>query len=63
MSPRDPGAAQTIRIRGTRSNYVSDEDAARLRLYGVTVDEVPAGHFVHVDALNELIALLVERTR
>jgi pimeloyl-ACP methyl ester carboxylesterase len=48
-------------IRGGRSPYVSDADAARLRAAGARVDTLPgAGHFVHVDAFAPLLALLAE---
>ena len=47
-------------IRGGRSSYVSDVDAHRLAAAGVRVDTLPAaGHYVHVDALEALVALLV----
>ena len=46
-------------IRGGRSRYVSEDDAARLRAAGCPVDTIAgAGHHVHVDALEELLALL-----
>jgi pimeloyl-ACP methyl ester carboxylesterase len=46
-------------IRGGRSGYVSDADAARLRAAGCPVETLPeAGHYVHVDALDALVELL-----
>lgn len=47
-------------IRGGRGQYVTDADVARLQAAGVPVTTLPeAGHFVHVDALEELVAWLV----
>jgi pimeloyl-ACP methyl ester carboxylesterase len=46
---------RTSCVRGARSTYVSDADAARLPT--VTVD---AGHYVHVDALAELVTFMTE---
>jgi esterase len=46
-------------IRGGRSRYVSDADAARLQAAGVPVDTLPgSGHHVHVEALDPLVELL-----
>jgi esterase len=46
-------------IRGARSSYVKDSEAARLAAAGVPVTDLPeAGHFVHVDALPALLELL-----
>jgi esterase len=46
-------------IRGGRSRHVSDADADRLRAAGCPVDTLPdAGHDVHVEALDALLALL-----
>ncbi len=46
-------------IRGEHGGYVSDADAARLEAAGCPVDTLAgAGHFVHVDALEPLVALL-----
>jgi pimeloyl-ACP methyl ester carboxylesterase len=46
-------------IRGGRSPYVTEADARRLESLGVTVETLPgAGHFVHVDDLPGLVALL-----
>ena len=43
-------------IRGGRSRYVSDADAARLQAAGVPVDTLAgAGHHVHVEALDALV--------
>lgn len=55
------GARFPIRcIRGGRSGYVSDAEAARLADSGCPVDVLPdAGHFVHVDALDPLVDWLV----
>jgi esterase len=47
-------------IRGGRSRYVSDSEATRLAAAGCPVEVLPeAGHFVHVDALDPLVELLV----
>jgi esterase len=47
-------------VRGRRSRYVSDADAARLEAAGCPVDTLEGvGHFVHVEGLAEL----VERVR
>ena len=46
-------------IRGGRSGYVSDTEAARLRAAGCPVATLAdAGHFVHVDALPALLEQL-----
>lgn len=50
-------------IKGSRSNYVTPEDEERLKLYGVQVFTVEAGHYVHTDALDALLGHLVELTR
>lgn len=43
-------------VRGARSGYVSDAEAARLRAAGCPTATLPdAGHFVHVDALPALL--------
>jgi esterase len=43
-------------VRGGRSSYVGDAEAARLRAAGCpTATLAGAGHFVHVDALPELL--------
>jgi esterase len=43
-------------IRGGRSRYVTDADAARLKAARCPVDTLPgAGHFMHVDALEPLL--------
>jgi pimeloyl-ACP methyl ester carboxylesterase len=47
-------------IRGGRSPYVSDEDAARFEELGARVITLPeAGHFVHVDDTETVARLLV----
>jgi pimeloyl-ACP methyl ester carboxylesterase len=52
-------AAPLRAIRGGRSSYLSDADAARLHAAGVPVDTIPdAGHHLHVDALEPLVDLL-----
>lgn len=52
-------------IRGAASPYVSDEDAARLENLGAHVHTIEgAGHFVHVDATEQVLkALLTEEVR
>jgi pimeloyl-ACP methyl ester carboxylesterase len=46
-------------IRGARSAYVSDADVRRMEAANCRVDTVPeAGHYLHVDALEAVIALL-----
>ncbi len=46
-------------IRGGRSPFVSDADGARLRSLGARVATIEgAGHFLHADALPELVPLL-----
>jgi esterase len=45
-------------IRGDRSPYVGDAEVARLQAAGARVDTVPAGHFVHVEALDAVVALV-----
>lgn len=50
-------------VRGSRSRYVTSEDATRLQSIGARVTEVPAGHFVHVEALEPLLRELVDWAR
>jgi len=46
-------------VRGERSDYVSDADKARLEAAGCPVATLPgAGHFVHTDAPEALLAWL-----
>jgi esterase len=46
-------------IRGGRSSYVPAQEAERLAASGCRVDTLAdAGHYVHVDALDALVALL-----
>jgi esterase len=46
-------------IRGGRSRHVTDADAARLQAAGCRVDTIAeAGHDLHVEALDSLLALL-----
>jgi pimeloyl-ACP methyl ester carboxylesterase len=46
-------------VRGGRSDYVSDEDVARLRALGCSVTTIEdAGHFIHVDQPARLVELL-----
>lgn len=46
-------------VRGGRSPYVGDADAARLRAAGCPVETLPeAGHYLHVDALEALLDVL-----
>ena len=46
-------------IRGGRSGFVPDAEAQRMRAAGMDIATlVDAGHFVHVDALAELVTLL-----
>ena len=53
-------AAVVNEIRGGSSRYVSDEDARRLRALGSEVITLEgAGHFLHVDAPDELLAALL----
>jgi esterase len=48
-------------IRGGRSRQVSDADAARFQAAGCPVDTIPeASHYLHVDALDALVRLLLE---
>lgn len=45
--------------RGGRSRYVSEEDVRRMESLGCRVHTIPdAGHYVHVDALDALVAWL-----
>lgn len=49
-------------IRGGRAGYVTDADLRRLEAAGVPVTTLPeAGHFVHVDAPEALLAWLRAR--
>lgn len=49
-------------IVGGRSGFVPPDDQQRFKDYGATVDVLPeSGHFVHVDALNELTALVTQK--
>ena len=55
----DAHAVPVRAIRGGHSSYLPDPDAQRLQDAGCPVDTLPeAGHFVHVDALPELVELL-----
>jgi esterase len=48
-------------IRGGRARYVPDEDVARMEATGCPVVTLPeAGHFIHVDAPQALLAWLLE---
>jgi pimeloyl-ACP methyl ester carboxylesterase len=54
---RDPRAITVI--RGGRSPFVSEEDAARLASLGATVETIEdAGHFVHVDQPDRTFAVV-----
>ncbi len=58
LSPEQPPVRC---IRGGRAAYVSDTDAARMEALGCPVDTLPqAGHFVHVDAPDELLRWLMK---
>ncbi len=53
-------ATPTHAVRGGVSRFVSDADVSRLRAAGVETHTVPgAGHFVHVDALDALLDVLL----
>jgi esterase len=45
-------------VRGARSPYVPDDDARRMESAGCPVETVNAGHYVHVEALDQVVALL-----
>jgi esterase len=46
-------------VRGSRSPYVNDGDAARLQAAGCPVDTLAGvGHFVHVEGLEALLTVL-----
>ena len=46
-------------IRGGASDYVSDEDASRLRSLGIRIETIPgAGHFLHIDSPQALCRIL-----
>ena len=48
-------------IRGGRSSFVGDKDVLRLERAGCRVDTLPdAGHFLHVEALDDLLDVLVD---
>lgn len=47
-------------VRGGRSPYVREADVARMRAAGARVETLDAGHYVHVDALPDLLQLLTE---
>ena len=50
-------------VRAGRSTYLTDDDERRFSAAGATVHTLQyAGHFVHVDALEELVALLSEHS-
>jgi esterase len=55
-----PGRGYTLHeVRGDRSPYVSDSDAARLEAAGCPVDTLAGvGHFVHVEGLPRLLELV-----
>jgi esterase len=49
-------------IRGGRSRHVSDADVDRFQAAGCRVDTIPdAGHDLHAEALDPLLALLTDR--
>ncbi|HZA49337.1 MAG TPA: alpha/beta hydrolase, partial [Myxococcaceae bacterium] len=55
-----PGAHPIRCIRGGGSIYVPPQDADRMRRAGCRVDTLEgSGHFVHVDALEPLLELLI----
>lgn len=56
-----PGRARHEFILGTRGD-LSEEDRARLRRSPAKVHEVEAGHWVHVDAPDALLAIVVAGT-
>jgi esterase len=57
-----PGARVRC-IRGGRSRYVMDADAARMEAAGCPVATLPGvGHFVHVEGLQPLLQWLLQRT-
>lgn len=60
QAQRPHEAPQVTCVRGGVSNYVTDADLARMHELGVRTGTLPgAGHFVHVDALEALLAWLV----
>jgi pimeloyl-ACP methyl ester carboxylesterase len=60
IEPGAPSRPQSLRcIRGARSPYVSDVDRERLEAAGCPVVDVDAAHFVHVDALDAVVAAMV----
>lgn len=59
----DGRAPVALCVRGGASDYVSDAEAARLEAAGARVVTLPgAGHFVHAEALDPLVAALLEPT-
>lgn len=51
---------RAVCIRGAESRYVPDEDAKRMEALGCRVHTLEgAGHFLHVDALDALLPLLI----
>lgn len=51
----------TVAVRGGGSAFVSDEELARLEELGASVHTLPgAGHFLHVDAQEALLDVLVD---
>jgi len=53
------GQVRVLCIRGDRSPYVNDEDAQRLESLGAQVSTVESGHDVHVEALPQVVTLLL----
>lgn len=50
-------------VRGARSGYVGDDDVARFARLGIAVATLEnAGHYVHVEALEPLVAWLLDAT-
>lgn len=50
----------TLAVRGEKSTFVSNDHLQRMEALGATTKTVPnAGHFVHVDAQNALLDILV----
>lgn len=54
------GSGARVRcLRGGRSEYVSEDDAARMQAAGCAVETLPGvGHFIHVEAPGEVLRWL-----
>lgn len=59
--PMVEGPYETVSIRGGESTYVGEDDQARVRAAGGQTRTIEgAGHFLHIDRTDEVVAALAE---